>query len=68
MLALAETATFHEVPLLRDAIWKHLAGRTSLKVGIPVSYYICDISTGFSDAWLGADFLWSRARDIESSS
>jgi len=37
MLVLAETAAYHEVPLLRDALWQHLAGRTSLKVRIPVS-------------------------------
>jgi hypothetical protein len=37
MLALAETAASHEVPLLRDAIWKYYARQTSLKVSIPVS-------------------------------
>jgi hypothetical protein len=40
MLSLAETAVFFEVPLLRDAIWKHYDRQTSLKVGIPVSSYI----------------------------
>jgi hypothetical protein len=45
MLALAETARFHEVALLRDALWNHIAGRTSLRVKIPVS--IPDIPTTF---------------------
>ncbi|KAE9369078.1 hypothetical protein N431DRAFT_345415 [Stipitochalara longipes BDJ] len=39
MLALAETALSHEVPLLRDAIWKHYARQTSLKVTIPYRGY-----------------------------
>ncbi|PMD34915.1 hypothetical protein L207DRAFT_128873 [Hyaloscypha variabilis F] len=38
MLALAETAAPHEVPLLRDAIWKHYIRQKSLKVSIPVSF------------------------------
>lgn len=37
MLALAETAAPHEVPFLRDALWNHHDGLTSLKVRIPVS-------------------------------
>ncbi|PMD29322.1 hypothetical protein L207DRAFT_593560 [Hyaloscypha variabilis F] len=35
MLALTETAVSHEVPLLRDAIWKHYDRQTSLRVKVP---------------------------------
>jgi hypothetical protein len=37
ILALTKTAAFHEVSSLRDALWKHIARQTSLKVRIPVS-------------------------------
>jgi hypothetical protein len=37
ILALAETASFHQVSVLRDAIWKYLALQTSIRVKIPVS-------------------------------
>jgi hypothetical protein len=61
MLALAETAASHEVPLLRDALWKHHHRQTSLKVEIPVSDRI-RIYTG---SWLDAYF--SRPKDTKSS-
>ena len=35
--ALAETAAFREVAVLREALWKHFARQMSLKVEIPVS-------------------------------
>ena len=37
ILALAETASFHQLSVLRDAIWKHLALQTSIMVKIPVT-------------------------------
>jgi len=37
ILALTETATFHQASVLRDAIWKYLALQTSIRVKIPVS-------------------------------
>ncbi|OCK76085.1 hypothetical protein K432DRAFT_307150 [Lepidopterella palustris CBS 459.81] len=39
ILALAETASFHQVSALRDAIWKHLAFQTSIRVKIPPKGY-----------------------------
>ncbi|KAH8773330.1 hypothetical protein BGZ57DRAFT_824293 [Hyaloscypha finlandica] len=38
VLALAETARYVHVDVLRNAIWQHLTHRSSLKVTIPVSY------------------------------
>lgn len=38
ILALAETAPFHQVSALRDALWKHIALQTSLRVKLPVSH------------------------------
>ncbi|KAH8588290.1 hypothetical protein B0O99DRAFT_693577 [Bisporella sp. PMI_857] len=35
ILALAQTSSFHQVTVLRDAIWKHLALQTSIRVKIP---------------------------------
>ena len=37
VLALAETASYVHVDVLRNAIWQHLTHRSSLKVTIPVS-------------------------------
>jgi hypothetical protein len=37
ILALAETASDHQVEALRDAIFKHIALQTSIRVRIPVS-------------------------------
>lgn len=33
---LVETASFHQMEALQDAIWKHLALKTSLRVKLPV--------------------------------
>jgi hypothetical protein len=35
--ALSETAPEHQVPALRDAIWKHVALQSSIGIKIPVS-------------------------------
>ncbi|KAF2176999.1 hypothetical protein K469DRAFT_382413 [Zopfia rhizophila CBS 207.26] len=35
ILALAETASFHQRPALKDAIWKHIAHQLSIWVDIP---------------------------------
>ncbi|PSS22711.1 hypothetical protein M430DRAFT_16661 [Amorphotheca resinae ATCC 22711] len=39
ILALTETASFHQVSVLRDAIWKYLACQTSIRVKIPYRGY-----------------------------
>ncbi|KAF2185092.1 hypothetical protein K469DRAFT_688302 [Zopfia rhizophila CBS 207.26] len=39
ILALTETAPNHQVPALRDAIWKHVASQTSMKIQIPLRGY-----------------------------
>lgn len=36
-LALSETASFHQVSVLRDAIWRYFALQTSIRVTMPVS-------------------------------
>ena len=40
IFALSETATDHQVPALRDAIWKHVALQPSIGVKIPVSEFV----------------------------
>ncbi|OCK76055.1 hypothetical protein K432DRAFT_307225 [Lepidopterella palustris CBS 459.81] len=35
VLALTETAAFHQVSVLKDAIWQHIALQTSIRVKIP---------------------------------
>jgi hypothetical protein len=37
IFALTETASFHQVSVLRDAIFRHLAMNTSIRVKVPVS-------------------------------
>ncbi|KAF2181077.1 hypothetical protein K469DRAFT_590492 [Zopfia rhizophila CBS 207.26] len=39
IFALTETASFHQVSVLRDAIWKHLALQTSIRVKVPSGKY-----------------------------
>jgi hypothetical protein len=39
ILALIETASSLQVPVLRDAIWKHLTLQISIQVQIPVSVH-----------------------------
>lgn len=38
ILALTETATFHQVAVFKDAIWKHLALQTSIRARVTVSF------------------------------
>ena len=37
IFALAETASYHQVSVLRDAIFNHLEMNTSIKAKVPVS-------------------------------
>ena len=50
---LVDTASFHQVEVLRDAIWKHIALRTSIRVKIQASYLLAPqkkISYSFTHA------------------
>jgi len=50
---LVETVSFHQVKVLRDAIWKHIALRTSIRVKVQVSYLLAPqkkISYSFTQA------------------
>jgi hypothetical protein len=40
ILALAETASFHQVSALRSGVWKHLALQTSIGVKIRVGLLV----------------------------
>ncbi|KAF2194379.1 hypothetical protein K469DRAFT_126254 [Zopfia rhizophila CBS 207.26] len=39
ILALAETASYHQIPALIDAIWQHIAFQISIRIQIPVRGY-----------------------------
>lgn len=62
ILSLANTVSWHEVDALRDAIWKHVASETSIRVHIPVRHV-----TAVTDCFYSIVGVVDWAHDVPSS-